>query len=86
MLLRFLKLKTNPFRTEAAKILIAPINAILNELRVEDVTTSSGRLFHVGKTLFKKKLCLTVTDWEKSFLSETMTHSNDGAKLLVVLP
>ena len=35
---------------------------------VKDVRTSTGRLFHVGTTLFEKKFCLTETDWEKSFL------------------
>ena len=42
---------------------------------VEDVITSSGRLLYVGATLFEKKLCLTETDWEKSFLSLDLKDS-----------
>ena len=36
--------------------------AFLNDFMVKEETTSPGRLFHTGTTLFKKKLCLTVTD------------------------
>ena len=50
---------------------------------VEDVTTSSGRLFHVGTTLFENKLCLTETDWEKSFLSLDL---KDSLQILNELP
>ena len=83
MLLRFSNLKTNPFRTEAAIFFIVPIKSSLNELRDEEVTTSSGRLFHFGTTLFKKKLCLTVTDWEQSFLSLDL---KDSLRILNELP
>ena len=42
---------------------------------VEDVTASSGRMFHVDTTLFEKKLCLTEIDLDKSFLSLDMKDS-----------
>ena len=50
---------------------------------VEEVTTSSVRLFHKGSTLFKNKLYLAVKDKEKSFLSLDL---KDFLQSLNVLP
>ena len=75
MLLRFSNIKTKLFRTVATKFFVVLIKNRFKLLRVEDVATSSGRLFYVGTTLFEKKLCLTETDWEKSFLSLDLKDS-----------
>ena len=60
--------------------------AFLNELTVKEETTSPRRLFHTGTTLFKKKLCLTVTDWEKSLLSLALKYSVWSLSALPLTP
>ena len=53
---------------------------------IEDVTTSFRRIFHVGTTLFGKKLCLTKMDWEKSFLSLDLKEPLPSLNDLLVTP
>ena len=41
----------------------------------QKIQSFTGYLFHIGATLFRKELCLTITEWENPFLFRASKHS-----------
>ena len=64
MLLRYSLNIQSHLRLKQPNLLYSLSKDDLSELRDGEDTICSGSLFQIGATLFRKKLCVTVTEWE----------------------